>query len=91
MKIPPLSYYYKNKIALHERGQGRFHLHDHVQWLGHSGKVVEVVKYGMYPDWHLHLKVRGYYREHESYIVEDDRGKRWWPRVGNLHLMKRKK
>lgn len=47
---------------------------------------MEVVKYGMYPDFHPRLKVRGYYREHESYVVEDSKGRRYWPRVGNLTL-----
>lgn len=31
----------------------------------------------------------GYYRDHESYVVEDGKGKRWWPRVGNLMLIER--
>lgn len=90
MNLPPLSHFYRKKIALHNRGVGRFHLHDLVQWLGHSGKIVEIVRYGMYPKQHHTLRARGYCREYESYIVEDDRGKRWWPRVGNLHLVKRK-
>jgi hypothetical protein len=33
----------------------------------------------------------GYYREHESYVVEDSKGKRWWPRVGTLRLLEDKK
>lgn len=94
----------------YERGKGRFHRHDMVEWSGprhtHRGEIVEVVKYGMYPtvcrNEHEILKTRkmrkedidwpelhraAYYREHESYVVEDVKGKRWWPRVGNLVLV----
>lgn len=41
----------------------------------------------MYPRKHETLKVRGYYREHESYIVEDSKGNRRWPRVGTIRLI----
>ncbi len=63
----------------------------------HVGTIVEVVSYGFYPEvtkppatypavtWRELLKV-GYYREFESYVVEDESGKRWWPRVGNLRV-----
>lgn len=96
------------------RGRGRFLLLDIVQWCAgrgkktHTGIIMEVVKYGMYPtvcrNEHIILKVRklikedidwpelissAYYREHESYVVEDASGKRWWPRVGHLTLIKR--
>jgi len=37
-------------------------------------------------DW-PELNRAAYYREHESYVVEDAQGKRWWPRVGNLRLV----
>lgn len=87
MNIPPISHYYRKGIPLCTRGVGVFSLHDPIMWLSHTGRIVEVVPYGKYPDRHPTLKVRGYYREHESYIVQDDRGKRWWPRVGNLHLL----
>lgn len=87
MNMPPLSHFYRRKIQLSLRGKGRFQLHDRVEWLGHTGVIVEVVKYGMYPGKHPKLLVRGYYREYESYVVEDERGKRWWPRVGNLRLL----
>lgn len=83
-RLLPLSYYYKRKIPLHERGRGAFHISDAVRWGKREGRVVEVVPYGMYPDYHARLKVRGYYREHESYVVEDVKGRRYWPRVGNL-------
>lgn len=38
----------------------------------------------------MNLYKSGNWRDHESYVVEDDVGKRWWPRVGNLTLLKRK-
>lgn len=91
MKIPTISHYYKKKLPLDQRGVGQFQLGDIVTWLTHKGEIVEVVPYGMYPKKHHTLHVKGYYREYESYIVQDDRGKRWWPRVGTLHLLKRKK
>ena len=98
------------KVKPYDRGKGRFHLHDIVQWCGpkyaHRGEIVEVVKYGIYPtvcrneaailktrkltrkdiDW-PNLYTDAYYREHESYVVEDATGKRWWPRVGRLSLV----
>lgn len=83
-KLPPLSYYYRNKIPLHERGKGYLRIGDSVTWLGRKGKIVEIVPYGMYPKKHPSLKVKGYYREFESYIVADSEGRRYWPRVGNL-------
>jgi hypothetical protein len=87
-----------------EKGKGRYQLGDKVGWQAssktkvHEGKVVEVVKYGMYPSvarppekypvvtW-PELMGAHYCREHESYVVEDAKGKRWWPRVGNLDLL----
>lgn len=88
----------------YDRGKGRFLLEDTVEWDGskylHKGIVVEVVKYGMYPTitrppaeypvvtW-PELSGCHCYREHESYVVEDASGKRWWPRVGNLRLVER--
>jgi hypothetical protein len=38
-------------------------------------------------DW-PNLYTAAYYREHESYVVEDAQGKRWWPRVGCLKLLR---
>lgn len=64
----------------------------------HCGVIVEVVEYGQYPSitkppatypevtWKELCRI-GYYREFESYVVEDDKGKRWWPRVGNLRVL----
>ena len=40
-------------------------------------------------DW-PELVRAAYYRDHESYIIEDAKGKRWWPRVGNLKLLTHK-
>jgi hypothetical protein len=66
----------------------------------HEGEVVEVVKYGMYPSvvrppekhpvvtW-PELMGAHYCREHESYVIEDGTGHRWWPRVGNLQLIEK--
>jgi hypothetical protein len=89
------------KLKPYERGKGRFQLDEAVTWQAgtdkkeHVGRIVEVVKYGMYPaitqpparypevTW-PELQGQHYYREHESYVVEDAKGKRWWPRVGNL-------
>lgn len=110
--IPRIDYFYKHKIPLDTRGLGRFKLGDCVAWQArnttpkHTGKIVEVVPYGMYPSccpnerdirqkrklekkdavW-KNLLGCGYYREHESYVVEDVQGKRWWPRVGNLRIL----
>lgn len=91
MRLPPLSHFYRHKVPLYERGAGRFHLLDPVTCGKRQGRIVEVVLFGMYPALHATLRVRGYYREHESYIVEDERGKRWWPRVGTLHLLHKEK
>lgn len=100
------------KPAPIEKGKGRFHLGDIVDWQASSnvalrrGEIVEVVKYGGYPrlsrreaeinktrkleradiDW-PELIHHGFMREHESYVVEDYQGKRYWPRVGNLRLV----
>lgn len=84
----PLSYYYKKKIPLSERGKERFQLGDIVTWYSNIGRIIEVVPYGMYPVRQPRLRVRGYYREHESYVVQDSKGRRYWPRVGNLKLEK---
>jgi hypothetical protein len=107
-----IDYYYRHKIPLDSRGVGRFKLGDIVTWQArqnskrHTGRVVEIVNYGMYPSccpneqeirkvrkiekkdivW-KNLIGNGYYREHESYVVEDTKGKRWWPRVGTLRLV----
>ena len=66
----------------------------------HKGVIVEVVKYGMYPSvtrppdqypvitW-PELCTSHYCRDHESYVIEDETGRRWWPRVGNLILVEK--
>lgn len=88
--LPPLSYYYRHKIALCERGKGNFYLGQCVSWFGKIVRIVEVVSYGMYPKPQKRLRVRGYYREYESYVVEDSRGRKYWPRVGNLKHLEKK-
>ena len=37
-------------------------------------------------EW-MNLLKCGFMRDYESYVVEDESGKRWWPRVGNLTLI----
>lgn len=86
MVLPPLSYFYKYGIPLDKRGKGRFRKGEQVSWLSHTGTIVEVVPYGMYPGKRDRLRVKGYYREYESYVVRDSKGKSYWPRVGNLKL-----
>jgi hypothetical protein len=66
------------------RGVGCFKLGDVVKVGDRRGKIVEVVKFGMYPERWKGLRVRGYYREHESYIVEMQDGTHRWPRVGAI-------
>lgn len=87
MLLPPLSYFYRYDIPLTKRGRGRFRLGEQVSWPRHVGVITEVVLYGMYPKRHKGLKVKGYYREYESYIVMDGKGKSWWPRVGCLRTI----
>lgn len=70
------------------RGVGRFKLGDVVKVGGRKGKVVEVVKFGMYPRKWPTLRVRGYYREHESYILRMQDGTHRWPRVGAMEKVK---
>lgn len=55
----------------------------------HCGKVVRVLPSGIYPfnvmANELHrCRFRGYWRAHESYVVLDDTGRHWWPRVSTL-------
>lgn len=55
----------------------------------HRGTVVRVVPHGTYP---LDVmagrlrgcRYRGWWRPHESYVVEDAKGRHWWPRVTHL-------
>lgn len=88
---PPISYYYKKKLPLDTRGANKFFLQEEVMWMGKVTKVVEVVPYGMYPKAQKRLRVRGYYREYESYVVEDSTGQKHWPRVGNLTKVEKEK
>jgi hypothetical protein len=85
-KLPPLSYYYHNKIPLYERGKGLYKLGDLVVWCNKIVRIVEVVPYGTYPMPQKKLRVRGYYREYESYVVEDSKGQKHWPKTGSLKL-----
>lgn len=50
----------------------------------HRGIVVEIVPAGKYPNWWDGLKVRGYYREIESYVVRAEDGKHYWPITAKL-------
>lgn len=71
-----------------DRREGLFRLGDRVTWRVSGriklGVIVEVVKWGMYPDRKWPLTLHGYYREHFSYVVQTDDGRYFWPRVGNL-------
>src|SRR6185312_12343157 len=87
MKEPPAS-----------KGKGLFSLFDSVQWTSskdviRSGKITHIIPYGTYPADIFGkdlrgLRYRGWWRNHESYIVEDVGGRRWWPRVCHLSLLK---
>lgn len=50
----------------------------------HRGVIVEVVTAGKYPNWWDGLKVRGYYREIESYVVRAEDGRHYWPITAKL-------
>lgn len=50
----------------------------------HSGTVVEIIPAGQYPNWWDGLKVNGYYREIESYVVRAENGKHYWPITAKL-------
>lgn len=71
-----------------DRREGLFRLGERVRWRAggrsKSGVIVEVVKWGQYPDRKWPIKLRGYYREHWSYVVMTDAGRYYWPRVGTL-------
>jgi hypothetical protein len=88
-KVPPLSYFYKNKIPPNTRGEGCFQLGDTVSWFSKVGRIVEVVPYGRYPKIRPCPRLRGYWREQETYVVEDVCGRRYWPRVGCLTLVEK--
>lgn len=79
---------------------GRFAVGDVVEWTtsgrvqrNHKGTVIATVEACQYPDIIMkeklperkcNVRYRGYYRYEESYIIEDDKGQQWWPRVGWL-------
>lgn len=81
---------------------GRFKEGDFVSWSAgyrgpkHKGYVILTVPAGSYANLEvekrkLNLSIppfKGYWRYHESYIVEDESGRMYWPRVGNLILEK---
>ena len=69
-----------------DRREGLFQLGDRVEWTAggtaHRGEIVEVVKWGRYPE--TRVPIHGFYREHWSYVVRDDKARYFWPRVGTL-------
>lgn len=80
--------------------KGRFSLHQVVQWRSkkggplHIGKIILVIDAGKYPHYVARdagllgpIPQQGFFRDHESYVVEDSKGQRYWPRVGNLKLV----
>ncbi len=76
-----LAWYYK-RLPLSDRGRGLYRVGDVVCVRGRGGVVIEVVPFGMYPAQRAGLRVRGYCREHESYVVRLHSGRVRWPRVG---------
>jgi hypothetical protein len=82
--VKPLSYFYHYNIPLTERGVNRCKIGDTFQLRGVVWRVVEVIPFGMYPSIRPNLRVRGYYREHESYVIERENGQQRWPQVGTL-------
>ena len=77
---------------------GRFAIGDWVAWQAaigkpkHEGRIIVIVGAHEYPVSINRVayfqppipRFTGFWRDHESYVVEDAEGKRWWPRVGNL-------
>lgn len=86
----------RNREKLEKRG--RFSLGDKVWWVvkngvRHEGIIILIVAPRNYPDIQFKqskiqkeykVRTRGYYRYEESYVVEDEEGQQWWPRVGWL-------
>lgn len=75
-----------------EASKGRFSLGDMVEWNGwrdlHEGEIVEVIPAGRYPSKRPKLRVYGYYRDTESYVVECTGDGCYWPRVSSLKGVK---
>lgn len=77
---------------------GRFQVGEIVEWQPpskreHKGTIIATVGACQYPDIIMkeklperkcNVRYRGYFRYEESYIIEDDKGQQWWPRVGWL-------
>lgn len=83
--IPKISHFYRKKIPLVERGVGRYKIGNIVKWGKYTGCVVDIVPYGRYPKKQYKIRLQGYWREMESYIVMDIFGKCWWPKVGSIN------
>ena len=73
------------------QGVGTFFVGDIVRWNTKGptkiGTVIEVVPYGNYPSIRVD---RGFWREHESYLIETTDMKIYWPRVCTLRLVRAK-
>ena len=69
----------------HAEALGRFAVGDRVRWGHCAGTVVQVVPSHRYPEPVDGLRVRGYYREDESYIVVGKKGA-YWPHASRLRL-----
>lgn len=78
--------------------RGRYKLGERVTWTSrgviHEGTIILIVEPRNYPDIQFrqsglereyNVRTRGYYRYEESYVIEDNEGQQWWPRVGWLH------
>lgn len=74
-----------------EASKGRFQIGDLVEWTPktelHNGRIVEIVPPGRYPAKRRGLRVYGYYRDHESYVVECESDGCYWPRAARLRRM----
>lgn len=77
--------------------RGRFSLGEKVEWsvrgTHHRGKIILIIDPLNYPDLQYrqagvkkeyNLRTRGYFRYEESYLIEDETGQQFWPRVGWL-------
>lgn len=90
--MKPLKNFYRKGVPLISRGQGLFKIGEQFKTPdGHTLTIIEIVAYGMYPNEHPKLRVYGYFRQHESYVVRDESGNRRWPLVGSLLKMEKVK